>query len=411
MSTPFETLHAYISQHAIPFSPEDPASLATLSDRLLAACDPHLQILALGEPTHLVNDYLLLRNRFFQTLAQRHHFSAIAIESSFTRSHLANDFILGGPTSLDDALAQGITHNMHHLPAQRELLQWMRDYNTSHPTPLHFYGFDSPTEMTHADSPRSLLTTTLDYLATLDPPAAQNYRQQIDPLIAPDNDWQNPAAMMDPAHSIGRSPNANALRLATEDLLTHLTTLEPQAPDPRAFRHALRHATLARQLLTYHAAMASTSPTHFADLLALRDRIMADNLLHLAAHEQPRGKLLAFAHNTHLQRTQATWTWGPQKLTWYPAGAHLAAALRTQYATITTAAATSTTNHLPPPTPETLESLLTISPAPAHLLPTQNAPTLPPGTVPTRPTDPRYSPLTQSSLTNANFLLLLKTAD
>jgi erythromycin esterase-like protein len=38
-------------------------------------------------------------------------------------------------------------------------VEWMREYNADadHSVKLHFYGFDSPTEMMYADSPRQAL--------------------------------------------------------------------------------------------------------------------------------------------------------------------------------------------------------------------------------------------------------------
>jgi erythromycin esterase len=296
------TLEDWVAREAVPFSlsPDGGDTLDAAADRLVAACDPALEILGLGEPTHLVNDYLRLRNRLFQTLVSRHGFRAIAIESSFTRAAVADDFVAGRggaldhAGSLDDALGRGITHDMGRMPANRELLEWMRRHNAGVPDAdrLRFYGFDSPTEMMYADSPRQLLATALDYLATLNPASGQSRREQIEPLIGDDADWENPAAMMDPAKSVGRSPAADALRLATEDLIAELAALQPQgvAAGPAAYRRAVRHAVHARQMLTYHAAVARPSPDRTADLLGLRDVMMADNLRYVADQERGRGE-------------------------------------------------------------------------------------------------------------------------
>jgi erythromycin esterase-like protein len=37
----------------------------------------------------------------------------------------------------------------------------------------------------------------------------------------------------------------------------------------------------------------------------LRDAIMADNLAYIVERERARGRVLAFAHNSHLQRGKA----------------------------------------------------------------------------------------------------------
>ena len=55
------------------------------------------------------------------------------------------------------------------MAANRELVEWIRQYNAAGSgTAIHFYGFDSPTEMTGADSPRELLMVAVDFLATVD---------------------------------------------------------------------------------------------------------------------------------------------------------------------------------------------------------------------------------------------------
>src|SRR5262249_55482276 len=145
---------------------------------------------------------------------------------------------------------------------------------------LQFYGFDSPTEMTGSDSPRQVLHFVLDYLASVDRASAQERRQRIDPLLGQDTDWENPAATFDPTKSIGLSPAATALRIATEDLITELHIRRPELvakSDESRYLEAAHYASVARQLLNYHAALARTSGERLVELLGIRDAMMADN--------------------------------------------------------------------------------------------------------------------------------------
>ena len=429
------TLEDWVAREAISFSPDDGPSLNAAVDRLMSACDPALEILGLGEPTHLVDDYLRLRNRLFQSLVERHGFTAIAIESSFTRGGVADDYVAGRDVSLDAAIDHGITHQMGRVPANGELLQWMRRHNADAAAAgrpeadrLRFYGFDSPTEMTYADSPRVLLAVALDYLATLNPTGGQARRARIEPLIGSDADWENPAAMMDPSKSVGRSPAADALRVATEDLIAELAALRPQgvAADAAAYRRAMRHAAHARQMLAYHAVAADSSPTRFADLLAHRDAMMADNLAYIAEQEQGRrlengpmqsrsggGRVFAFAHNSHLKRGQAGWQWGPTRIAWWPAGAHLAASMGSRYAVVGVGAGASAASRLAPPAAGTLEARLLAASGPARLVPTHLGRTLKAGDLPVRDVggNPGYFPFDRESLTDFDFLALLDKAE
>lgn len=411
------SLEAWIARDAISFSLDDADSLNTAVERILSACDPALEILGLGEPTHLVNDYLRLRNRLFQTLVERQGFTAIAIESSFTRGHIVEDFIAGGSTTLDDAQQRGITHNMGTMPGNRELLEWLRQYNaTVEPARrVRFYGFDSPTEMMSADSPRQLLTKALDYLVTLNAASGQARREMILALVGDDAEWENPAAMMDARKSIGRTPTADALRGAVEDLIAELQTRLPEgiARDAAAYRQGLRYATHARQMLAYHSLAATEAPTRISDMLGLRDAMMADNLRYIIEQERPRGRVFVFAQNAHLKRGQALWEWGANRWQWWPAGAHLSATLGAKYAVIGVGAGTSAASHLTLPDAGTLEAHLLAAPGPVRVVPTHLGDQLDAANVPTRNmhNNPRYFPFDAQALTDFDFLALLDAAE
>jgi erythromycin esterase-like protein len=408
----------WIARDSIPFTPDAPEPAI---DQLLSSLSPSVDLLAFGEPLHGGEDFLLLRNRLFQHLVQSHGYSAIAIESSFPRAHLVNDYIRNSnPASYDAVQGPGFSHAFGRVEANRELVEWMRAYNAdpARPAKLRFYGFDSPTEMVGTDSPRQLLHLALDYLAPLDPALAQDHRQRIDPLLGPDADWENPAASFDHTKSIGVSPAAASLRIATEELLTDLHLRRPELiakSDATHFAEAAHHASLARHLLNYHATLAQNPPDRIAKLLGIRDLMMADNLTHALAQERGRGKLLAHAHNSHLKRGQATWQLGPHALAWWPAGAHLHATLGPRYAVIGAALGSSEANGISPPEPNTLEHHLTVPPAPARFIPTHNGQaftpeilaSLSPRTGSTK--NPTYFPLTPQSLSDFDALAVLST--
>ena len=87
--------------------------------------------------------------------------------------------------------------------------------------------------------------------------------------------------------------------------------------------------------------------------------MMADNLAYVVARERGRGKVLAFAHNSHLQRRKAEWQLGTDLLTWWPAGAHLDEIFGPSYAVIGTAVGVSDANGIGQPEAGTLEARLT----------------------------------------------------
>lgn len=416
----YATLDEWVTREAVPFALDAPRALNSALDGLLAAQGDAVELLGFGEALHGGEEILLLRNRLFQRLVEAHGFRAIAVESSLPRGRLVNEYVAGrGPASYEQLQDAGFSHGFGRLEANRELVAWMRAYNAdhAHQPPLRFYGWDSPTEMMFSDSPRQALHLALEALASLDPVAAQTHRERIDALLGPDAAWENPAAMMDPAQSVGGSPAATALRGATEDLIVELHLRRPEwmALGAELVDEAELYAVTARCLLSYHAEVARASGDRTARLLGLRDAWMADNLARIVTRERGRGRVLAFAHNSHLKRGKALWQWGPDALSWWPAGAHLAAMLGARYAVIGTGVGVSPGNGIGQPEAGTLEALLTSAPGPARWVPTHLGAGLPASAVaalPTRSGSARnltYFALTPASLTDFNALAVVDT--
>jgi erythromycin esterase-like protein len=296
----------------------------------------------------------------------------------------------------------------------------MRQYNADplHEDKIRFYGFDSPTEMMGTDSPSHVLRFVLDYLTSIDGDTVQVRRERIDALLGSDADWENPAAMMDPTQSVGLSAAAVALRIETEDLITELERRRPDLIAESSRDHyweALQHAVIARQLLNYHAGLARTSAQRVAELLGIRDAMMADILASIEFRERDRGKVLVFAHNRHLQYGRIEWQLGPHHNLWWPAGAHLREMFGSRYAVIGSGVVVSEANDIHPPEPRTLEALLMSSTGSGQFILTHNGRGLPVTGIAALPTrsgsmkNSTYMPLNSESFTDFDGLLVLRS--
>ncbi len=422
----YATLEQWVAREARAFALDDRGSFDAAVDGVLAELGDDVAVLGLGEAMHGGVELLRLRNRLFQRLVAAHGYSAIALESSFPRGRVVNDYAAGrAPDNYAAVAESGFSHGFGKLEANRELIEWMRQYNADHSAEdaLHFYGFDSPTEMWASDSPRQVLTVALDYLAEVDAAGGAAYRARIEPLLGDDAAWENPAAMMDPAQSVGGSPAATALRMETEELITELRRRRPELTaksSASAYAEAAQYAAVARALLTYHAEMARPSGDRTARLLGLRDLMMADNLAYIAAREQARpggGKVLAFAHNSHVQRGQAQWQLGPLDLRWWPAGAHLAEMFGPRYAVIGKGVGAAVAHGLGQPEAGTLEAALTATPGPGRFIATHRGQGLPAAEVAALTTregsqqNTSYVALTPRSLSDFDWLAVLDTTE
>jgi erythromycin esterase len=411
------TLDDWIAREATPFSVDSPRTLNAAIDKVIASLGDSVELLGFGEALHGGKDILILRNRLFQRLVESHGYSAIAIESSFPRARVVNEYVAGrGPASYEAVQDTGFSHGFGRLDANRELVEWMRRYNAdpSHRVKLQFYGFDSPTEMTGNDSPSQVLHFVLDYLASIDSASGQEHRERIDPLLGQDSNWENPAALADPTKSVGLSPAATALRIETEELISKLRVRRPELvakSDESRYLEAAQYASVARQLLNYHAALAGKSSERIVELLGIRDALMADNLAYMVSRERGRGKVLAFAHNSHLQRGKTQWQLGTDVYIWWPAGSHLNEMLG--YAVIGSAVGVSGANGIGQPEAGTLEARLTAVPGPARFIPTHKGQGLPTSEIAALPTrsgsmkNPTYFALTPQSFTDFDWLAVL----
>ncbi|NLV27207.1 MAG: erythromycin esterase family protein [Methanomicrobiales archaeon] len=414
---PYNNLREWVEQEGFRLSPDEESSFHTAIDQIICSCSPYLQVLGLGEPFHGGRDILKFRNRLFFYLVDNYGFRSIAIESSFTRGLMVQEYICdSGKSGYDNILDTGFSHGFGYFPENRELVEWMKAYNNnlSNTEKLRFYGFDAPAEMTMTDSPRLVLIRAIDYLMMVDKQAGQEYLDRIIPLIGDDDAWENPDAMMDPSKSIGLSPTAAALRIAVEELVTDLDIRRPEyvpLTGEEGYTAAHISATLARLLLTYHACIARKAENRIARCLGIRDLMMAEILEYIVRTEENRGKIFAFAHNSHLKCGKSEWNLGKNLLTWWPAGSHLRERIGTGYAVIGSGIGKSQIHGIGDPEPGTIEGELANYPGPITMIPTKNGKSLVSGIsrdIPVRSVcqqNPGYFPFTNESINEYDWLV------
>ncbi|KWT61684.1 erythromycin esterase [Streptomyces albus subsp. albus] len=371
------------------------------------------RVLALGEPTHGEDTLLEVRNALFRQLVEQEGYRTITIESDCLLGLVVDDYVVHGTGTLDEVMKRGFSHGFGASAANRELVRWMRDYNDGRPQSerLRFAGFDGPLEITHAESPRRALLALHGYLAAhgdrgLLPCTAHT----LDRLLGTDEQWTEPAAMTDPARSVGRSAEARELRLLADDLVAVLDEQTPHliAATSREDRDRARlYGRTATGLLRYHYWMADTTPNRMTRLLGIRDSMMAENLLALAE----RAPVLAFAHNSHFQRHKSTMRmWDHPLLEWWSAGALVNARLGEDYAFVATALGTIHHRGVGTPPPDTVEGLLYALPEDRCLVDLARLSTALADTPPVPRESPwfGYAPLGPEHLTESDGLVFVK---
>ncbi|WP_328690987.1 erythromycin esterase family protein [Streptomyces caniferus] len=375
------------------------------------------QLLALGEPTHGEDALLDLRNELFRQLVEQEGYRTITIESDCLRGLVVDDYVTSGTGTLDEVMEHGFSHGFGASAANRELVRWMRAYNVradndERPASerLRFAGFDGPLEITHAASPRQALTALHGYLSPrVDADLLPCTGETLDRLLGADDRWTHPEAMMDPARSVGQSAEAGQLRLLADDLVALLDTQIPHLITETSrddWDRARLYGRTATGLLRYHHWMADTSAARMTRLCALRDLMMAHNLLATAA----RGPALVHAHNSHLQREKSTMQMWQGPVEWWSAGALVSARLGEGYSFVPTALGTIRHQGVDTPPPDTLEGLLYALPDDHCVIDAPRLATALGGTWPAPRVSPwfGYAPLAPAHLADCDGILFVK---
>jgi erythromycin esterase-like protein len=348
--------------------------LGTALVGFLGSLEEKPRLLGFGQPMHGEEEFPLLRSRMFRHLVEREGYLSVAIESDCLAALTVDAYVAGGEGSLDAVMERGFSHGFGGSGANRELVAWMREHNRNRAPEdrLRFYGFDAPTEITGAASPRQALTALHGYLAThLEADSLPCNLETIDRLVGDDERWINPEAAMDPSRSVGASREAGELRLLADDLGVLLMSESPRlvaAASEEDWWHACLHGRTAAGLLRYHAAMADGSGPRAAQmsrLMGRRTAMMSENLQAIATRGPRRGPTLVFADNSHLQKDRSELLlpveWGGGTVSWWSARAITAARMGDRYAFLASALGSAPNWGLGVPGPDTLEGRSTPS--------------------------------------------------
>lgn len=288
------------------------------------------RVVAIGESAHYNREFFQLRHRLLRYLAERHGFSAYAMETGFVEGWQADAWVRGGEGRLGQVMADGMTSLMGLWTQMGDQLTWMREHNSSAARPVGFYGIDLPGSMV---SMLPGLDAALAYLEQADPDF------QLDPVIR-----ETAAALVAP--SVFAAPAALAaytnLAQETKDALTaglaglaarmtgrRLDYLQRTGPD--AYERALRSLRITISLDTVVRALARGDQQA---AMSDRDAAIADTVEWILRRED---RIVLAAHNGHVQQRPGTLPGMPPMT---PMGMHLADRLGSDYLVIGTTSGT-----------------------------------------------------------------------
>ncbi|MDT0449641.1 erythromycin esterase family protein [Streptomyces hesseae] len=273
------------------------------------------RVVALGESSHQIREFGLLRHRVLRFLIEELGFTAYAMEYGAAEGRAVDAWVQGGPGDIDDLLAPGAGESQGPgsggdgtrvrglgLPVEcRDTLRWLRRHNAGAARPVRFVGCDIPTA---GGSLAPVLEPVAAYLATVDPGALRFLRTALEisePIAG--------GTVMVPAYARLDLAPAEQDRLTTAlarllGRFRDLREIYTERGGRAAYETALSDVRAAVTTDMAQRAMAEAlAGTPDGPAFAARERYLADTLLEFLARSGPDTRVVLVGHNAHIQRS------------------------------------------------------------------------------------------------------------
>ncbi|MFQ5639879.1 MAG: erythromycin esterase family protein, partial [bacterium] len=99
------------------------------------------RIVALGEGTHGTSEFFKMKHRIIKFLAEEMGFTVFAIEANMPEARRVNEYVLTGKGDPKEALA-GMYFWTWNTQEVLDMIEWMRQFNSSGKGHIEFWGFD-----------------------------------------------------------------------------------------------------------------------------------------------------------------------------------------------------------------------------------------------------------------------------
>ena len=151
------TVLSWLSSHLLPLRTLEPGHGYEDLEPLRAQFDG-VKIVGLGESTHGVHEFFIVKHRLVEFLVTRLGFTIFALEASYAACQPINDYVLHGIGNRADVLS-----GQHYLAWDTQefaaLIDWIREYNVSvdGDRTVSFYGLDAGFNEVGRESVRNYL--------------------------------------------------------------------------------------------------------------------------------------------------------------------------------------------------------------------------------------------------------------
>lgn len=272
------------------------------------------RVVAVGENSHFIREFSLVRHRILRFLVERCGFTVYALEFGFSEGFPLDTWVGGAGQDDDLDRLSGVA-----VPwVVSDSLRWLRQHNHTAVHPVHFAGIDIPAA---GGSLLPALTPLADYLRDVDPealPMLDSARGIAERFAA------SSMALAAPAWAQLQTAEQDALSAVLARLLIRFRSVEPlhvARSDQRSYDVALRRLEGACHTDYHFRAMADLYAGHgLAADASAREVYLAGSVRWHLDHFDPGTRIVLTAHNAHIQKVPVTYD---GHLTALPMGQHL----------------------------------------------------------------------------------------
>lgn len=264
------------------------------------------RVVAIGETTHYSHEFYALRNELCRLLIEEGGATAVAWESGFAEAMRADEWVHGGPGDIEEILAAGFTSSFGRCAEMRDQLEWIRAWNVGRERPVNVYGLDLPGSL---GSVAPALDAAAAYLDRVEPVLGEAARRLGD--LARDF-GDPPRTDVETRESLRRygesaASTRNELTAGIADLAAHLDALHLDLVDRDGDYACGRARWNLHQAARLDSVMRdSVASGPMAPAANVRDLAMAETVEWMLRRES---RLIAFAHNVHVQRAPFAAPW------------------------------------------------------------------------------------------------------
>ena len=243
------------------------------------------RIVSLGEATHGTREFFQLKHRLLEFCVSELGFTMFAMEESFSKSLMVNDYVLNGTGSAAEALStfKWCWQTQEVLA----LIEWMRTWNEAHAHKVKFYGLDISPSAPAAIGVWSYLRRVAGDLAA-----------ECEALLAPlSADFTE--ALFHELPSSTRETTLACIERVLEAFARERAGWIAATSETEWRLARQRAVELQRQA---HMMIAWASGGEMGAYV-VRDRAMAENVRALLDMEGPDAKAVLWSHNMHAGRS------------------------------------------------------------------------------------------------------------